>query len=72
MVLFGKPGCHLCDDAKAALAAAGIEFREVDITADPGLKAEFGWIIPVVEVNGAQVFEAGMNPAELPELVREA
>lgn len=72
VVLYGKPGCCLCDDAGRVLAAAGIGFRQVDITTDPGLMNEFGITIPVVEVDGFQVFEAGMNPSELAELVREA
>jgi glutaredoxin len=70
IVLYGKPGCGLCDHAREALLAAGIEFEEVDITEDPGLKQELGVLIPVVEVDGTIVFEAGMNPADLPELVR--
>lgn len=72
VVLFGKKGCCLCDDAKEALAAAGVSFREVDITRDPGLLQEYGTTIPVVEVDGAAVFEAGMNPADLADLVGEA
>ncbi len=70
IVLYGKPGCGLCDHAREALIQAGVEFQEVDITTDPGLKEEFGVLIPVVEVNGEVVFEAGMNPADLAELVR--
>lgn len=71
VVLFGKPGCCLCDDAKESLAGAGVEFREVDITRDPGLMQEYGITIPVVEVGGVAVFQAGMNPADLPELIAE-
>jgi glutaredoxin len=71
VVLYGKQGCCLCDDAKAALQAAGIGFREVDINRDPGLFAEYGIRIPVVEVDGVPAFEAGMNPADLPELIEE-
>lgn len=72
VVLYSKPGCCLCDDAKAALEAAGIGFREVDINRDPGLAAEYGIRIPVVEVGGAPAFEAGMNPDDIAELVDEA
>ncbi|HVL52481.1 MAG TPA: glutaredoxin family protein [Actinomycetota bacterium] len=72
VVLYSKPGCCLCDDAKAALEIAGTAFREVDISRDPGLMNEFGVSIPVVEVGGHAVFEAGMNPADLPELVKQA
>jgi glutaredoxin len=71
VVLYGKPGCCLCDDAKSALEGAGIGFREVDITRDPGLMAEYGVVIPVVEVDGVAAFQAGMNPDELPDIVAE-
>ncbi|HEX2150082.1 MAG TPA: glutaredoxin family protein [Actinomycetota bacterium] len=72
VVLYGKPGCCLCDDAKAALEAAGIPFREVDINLDRGLVAEYGIRIPVVEVEGVPAFEAGMNPADLAEAIGQA
>ena len=72
VVLYGKPGCCLCDDAKKALDRSGIEYREVDINRDEGLRQEFGILIPVVEVDGAAVFEAGMDPRDLPELIGEA
>ena len=67
--LYSRPGCHLCDRARDVLEAAGIAFEEVDITADPALEAEYGILIPVVEQEGRQVFEAGMDPRELPALL---
>jgi glutaredoxin len=72
VVLFGRPGCHLCYDAREALVEAEIPFRETDITTDPGLEAELGTLIPVVEVGGIPVFFAGMDPRELADLVQEA
>lgn len=72
IVLFARPGCHLCDVAKEAMLRAGTVFRQVDITADPGLQAEFGILIPVVEVGGVPVFEAGMDAGDLPELIAAA
>jgi glutaredoxin len=68
--LYSRPGCHLCDNARAVLEAAGIAFEEVDITADPALEAEYGVFIPVVEQDGRQLFEAGMDPGELPALLK--
>jgi len=67
--LYSRPGCHLCDRARAVLEAAGIAFEEVDITTDPALEAEYGIFIPVVEQEGRQLFEAGMDPRELPALL---
>ena len=72
IVVFSRPGCHLCDDARRALDSAGIGYDEVDISRDPALQAEYGYVIPVVEVRGQSVFEAGMDPRRLPGLVRGA
>ncbi|HEX6485421.1 MAG TPA: glutaredoxin family protein [Nocardioidaceae bacterium] len=58
VVLYTKPGCHLCDDARAVVAAVcaelGESFDEVDITASDELVREFGEQIPVTFVDGEQ------------------
>jgi glutaredoxin len=52
VTLYSRPGCHLCDEAKAALAPLLREFgaalREVNIDADPVLKERYGWDVPVI------------------------
>ena len=55
LTLYGKPGCHLCDEARAALVELGAEVTEVDVSTDPGLHARYGELIPVVEVDGEEV-----------------
>jgi hypothetical protein len=55
-----------------ALDAAGIGYEDIDITRDPGLEAEYRLVIPVVEVGGRPVHEAGMDPRDIPRLVRKA
>jgi glutaredoxin len=59
VTLVGKPGCHLCDDARvtvrAVAAQTGADVEELDITAegfDPALKEEYWEQIPVTLVNG--------------------
>jgi glutaredoxin len=61
VVLYSKPGCHLCDDARAVVAAVcaelGESFEEVDITAGPDagrLSRAYGEEIPVTFVDGRQ------------------
>lgn len=58
VLLYGKPGCHLCDDARAVIervcADLGTSYAEVDITTDPALMQRFGEEIPVTFVDGAQ------------------
>ncbi len=48
LVLYVKPGCHLCDEAREALALTGLDVQEQDITRDPALLEAFGTRIPVL------------------------
>jgi glutaredoxin len=52
VTLYTRPGCHLCDEAKSALAPLLLEFgavlREVNIDNDPVLQERYAWDIPVV------------------------
>jgi len=61
VTLYGRPGCHLCDDARDALerVRAGAPFRlvEVDITADDELHRRYLERIPVVCLDGEELFE---------------
>lgn len=60
VVLFTRPGCHLCDDAREVVrqvcADTGEDWDEVDIEADPSgsLVGRYGDYVPVVEVDGVQ------------------
>jgi glutaredoxin len=58
VTLYGKPGCHLCDEARVVVARVcaelGEEYAEVDITGDPELVRRFGEEIPVTFVDGRQ------------------
>jgi glutaredoxin len=61
LTLYTKPGCHLCVDARTALTrlAADIPFelRELDITADDRLHREYFDRIPVLALEGEELFE---------------
>jgi glutathione S-transferase len=62
VILYGRPGCHLCDEALAGLVAlhqAGLRFElvEVDIESDERLHRELLELIPVIEVEGVRVSE---------------
>ena len=58
VILYSKPGCHLCDDARAVIEAVcaelGESYDEIDILSSPELTARFGEEIPVTFVDGAQ------------------
>jgi glutaredoxin len=61
VTLYGRPGCHLCDDARAALerVRATVPFRleEVDIEQHHDLMRRYLERIPVVAVDGEEVAE---------------
>ena len=56
MLLVGKPGCHLCDDARAVVAAvcaeSAVPWDEVSILDDPALADRYADQIPVVLIDG--------------------
>ena len=62
VTLYGRPGCHLCDEAREMLSelrsgSPPFELREVDIDDDERLLARLLERIPVIEVNGVVVGE---------------
>ena len=66
LTVYGKPGCHLCDDARAAvrdvLAGRDVGLREVDVTLDPVLERRYGERIPVVALDGEELFDYLVDP----------
>ena len=65
LVLYGRPGCHLCDDARAVLERIGHPFEEVDIEADDALLARYLERIPVIALDGVELYDFFVNEAEL-------
>jgi glutaredoxin len=58
ITLLGKPGCHLCDDARAVIervaADLGVAWTERDITRSEADTREYREQIPVTLINGVQ------------------
>jgi glutaredoxin len=71
VTLYGKPGCHLCTDARSAVERVReqrpFELREVDVTLDPALHREYGERIPVLALNDEELFEFHVEEAVLLE-----
>jgi glutaredoxin len=71
VTLYGKPGCHLCDEARAVVervrAEHPFELVEVDVTLDPVLHRRYGERIPVVALDGEELFEFFVDEASLAE-----
>ncbi len=69
VTLYAKAGCHLCEEGRAAVAAArarrDFELEEVDVSLDPRLARRYGERIPVVSIDGEDVLELRFRAEEL-------
>ncbi len=74
VTLYGKKECCLCDEAMEVLlkveAAVPFDLAKIDISDNPELLAEFGLKIPVVFVDGVQVFKYRVNESRLLALLK--
>jgi glutaredoxin len=74
--LYTKPGCHLCEEAKREIEAAGIDgrftYEEVDILSDDELTGRYGWDIPVVLIDGTHAFKHRLTAAEFRRAIEQA
>ena len=75
ITLYGKPGCHLCDDARIEIerlrAERDFELEQVDVSLDPGLQRRYGERIPVISLDGEELFELHIDAAKLLQLLPE-
>jgi len=61
VVVYGRPGCHLCDDAVAIIervrARVPFKLEQCNIERDDALFKRYLERIPVVEIDGQEAFE---------------
>jgi glutaredoxin len=65
LTIYGRPGCHLCDDARAVLDRVGEPYDEVDIETDDDLLKRYLERIPVVVLDGEELFDFFVDEAAL-------
>jgi glutaredoxin len=69
LTLYGKPGCHLCEEAREVVLAVRechpFELEEIDITRDPTLEALYRERIPVIAIDGEEALELVIEAREL-------
>lgn len=54
ITLITRPGCHLCEDAKAVLARMGEAWTELSVDTDIELEREYGERLPVILLDGKE------------------
>jgi glutaredoxin len=76
VTLYGKPECHLCDDAKAVLERLageyGLVVETVDITQDPDLWERYWDVIPVLEIEGGPTLASKITEHRLRRALERA
>ena len=69
VTLYTRPGCHLCDDARAALlrvrAHHPFMLAEIDIESDDALHRAYLERIPVIHLEGEHLFDYFVDEAAL-------
>ncbi len=74
VIIYSRPGCHLCDEAKAAITSAGCgdEFtlEEVNIESDEELLRKYKYDIPVIAIDGVERFIHRVNPSDFIRVIR--
>jgi glutaredoxin len=74
VTLYSRPGCHLCDDARAVIATVcdelGESYDEVSIAGDAELERRFGHEVPVTLVDGKQHDYWRVDPVRLRAALR--
>jgi glutaredoxin len=68
VIIYSRPGCHLCDEAKAAIRNAGCDenfvLEEINIESDNELLIKYKHDIPVVTIDGIEAFRHRVDPSE--------
>jgi glutaredoxin len=74
VVIYSRPGCHLCDEAKAAIRSAGCSdyftLEEINIESDDELLKKYQYDIPVIAIDGVEAFKHRVDPEEFRSRVK--
>jgi hypothetical protein len=72
VTVLGRPGCHLCEEAVAALRrllaqpeVGDVHLEQVDIDSDDALLAAYLERIPVIALDGEELYEFFIDEADL-------
>jgi glutaredoxin len=76
VTLYTRPGCHLCEEAKALIQPLLGEFsatlREVNIDDDAELTRRYGMDIPVVFIGARKAAKHRIHPEKFRRQLRDA
>ena len=73
VIIYSRPCCHLCEEAKAAIRSAGCDDQfvldEINIESDEQLLSKYRYDIPVITIDGVETFIHRVSPREFREKI---
>jgi glutaredoxin len=76
VVIYSRPGCHLCEEAKAIIKSSGCRneytLEEINIESDAALLRQYRYDIPVITINGEEAFRHRVTADEFRKRLTEA
>ncbi len=74
--IYSRPGCHLCEEAKAQIApllkAFGARLTEINVDEDPELRARYDYDVPVIFLGARKVAKHRVDIAQFRRQLRDA
>jgi glutaredoxin len=76
VTIYSRPGCHLCEEAKAQIAPLlkefGARLTEINIDEDPELRARYDYDVPVIFLGARKAAKHRVDPAQFRRQLRDA
>ena len=76
VTIYSRPGCHLCEEAKAQIASMlrefGAHLNEINIDEDPDLRARYDYDVPVIFIGARKAAKHRIDTVQFRRQLREA
>jgi glutaredoxin len=76
VTIYSRPGCHLCEEAKAQIAPLLKEFSarltEINIDQDPDLRARYDYDVPVIFLGARKAAKHRVDLTQFRRQLRDA
>jgi len=76
VTIYSRPGCHLCEEAKAQIAPLlkefGARLTEINIDEDPELRARYDYDVPVIFLGARKAAKHRIDLAQFRRQLRDA
>jgi glutaredoxin len=75
VIIYARPGCHLCEEMKSLVERVGLSIpiavQEIDISGDEQLESLYGLEIPVLMVEGKKAAKYRVTEGDLRRLLMD-